>query len=98
MRPESILPKKRLSLRSSDIVDVWALPRVDCSWLDIVAQLHQKNATMSIRHWMLWAGGWIGLNILDTMRDSIKNLIYNNGGFDLTKEWINILDTMRFMN
>ena len=57
MRPESILPKKRLSLRSSTIVDVRALLGVDYSRLDIVAQLHQKDATMSIRHWMLWAGG-----------------------------------------
>ena len=57
MRPESILAKKRLSLRSSTIVDVRALPGVDCSRLDIVAQLHREDATMSIRHWMLWAGG-----------------------------------------
>ena len=57
MRPESILPKKRLSLRSSTIVDVRALSGVDCSRLDTVAQLHRKDATMSIRHWMLWAGG-----------------------------------------
>ena len=43
MRSESILPKKRLSLRSSTIVDVRALPGVDCSRLDIVAQLHRKD-------------------------------------------------------
>ena len=57
MRPESILSKKRLSLRSSTIVDVRALPGVDYSRLDTVAQLHREDATMSIRHWMLWAGG-----------------------------------------
>ena len=98
MRPELILPKKRLSLRSSTIVDMWALPKVDCSWLVIVVQLHREDATMSIRHWMLQAGGWIGLNILDMVRDPIKNSIYTNGGSDLTKEWINIPDMVRFMN
>ena len=46
---------------------------------------------------MLWVGGWVGLNILNTVRDPIRNLIYANGGSDLTKEWINILDMMRFM-
>ena len=63
-----------------------------------VVQLHRKDATISIRHWMLQAKGWIGLNILDTMRDSIRNLICANGGSDLTKERINILGTVRFMN
>ena len=53
---------------------------------------------MSIRHWMLRAGGWIGLNILDMVRDPIRNPIYANGGSDLTKEWINIPDMVRFMN
>ena len=98
MRPESILPKKRLSLRSSTIVDVRALPGVDCSRLDTVAQLHREDATMSIRHRMPRAGGRIGLNILDMVRDLIRNPIYANGGSDLTKEWINILDTVRFIN
>ena len=98
MRPKSILPKQRLSSRSSTIVDVRALPRVDYSRLVIVAQLHRKDATMSIRHRMLWAGGSIGLNILDMVRDSIRNPVYANDGSDLTKEWINILDTVRFMN
>ena len=55
-----------------------ALPGVDCSRLVIVVQLHQKDAIMSIKHWMLRAGGWIGLNILDMMRDPIKNPIYAN--------------------
>ena len=98
MKPESILPKKRLSLRSSTIVDVRALPEVDCSRLDTLAQLHREDATMSIRHWMLWAGGCVGLNIPDTVRDPIRNPVYANGGSDLTKEWINIPDTVRFMN
>ena len=98
MRPESILPEKRLSLRSSTIVDVRALLEVDCSRLVTVAQLHQKDATTSIRHWMLWIGGWVGLNILDMVRDPIRNLIHANGGFDLTKEWSNIPSTMSFMN
>ena len=75
-----------------------ALSEVDCSRLDTVAQLHQKDATMSIRHWMLWVGRWVGLNILDTVRDPIKNLIHVNDGSDLTKKWINISDMMRFMN
>ena len=63
-----------------------ALPGVDCSQLVIVAQLHREDATISIRHWMLHAGGWIGLNILDMTRDSIRNSICVNGGSDLTKE------------
>ena len=63
-----------------------------------MAQLHRKDATISIRHWMLQAGAWIGLNILDTVRDPIRNLIHANGGSDLTKEWINILDMMRSIN
>ena len=71
---------------------------IDYSRLIIVVQLHQKDATMSIRHWMLWVGGWIGLNILDMVRDSIRNPICENGGSDLTKEWINIPGMMRFMN
>ena len=75
-----------------------ALPEIDYSRLVIVVQLHQEDATMSIRHWMLQAGGWIGLNISDTMGDSIRNPICANGGSDLTKEWINISDTVRFMN
>ena len=75
-----------------------ALPRVDYSQLVIVVQLHRKDATMSIRHWMLRVGGWIGLNISDTVRDPIRNPIYANGESDLTKKWINILDMMRFMN
>ena len=98
MRPKSNLPKKRLSLRSSTIVDVPVLPEVDCCRLVTVAQLHRKDATMSIRHWMLRIRGWVGLNILDTVRDSIRNPVYAIGGSDLTKEWINILDTVRFMN
>ena len=70
MRPKSNLPKKILSLRSSTIVDVRALPGVDYSRLVIVVQLHWKDATISIRHWMLRIRGWIVLNILDTVRDS----------------------------
>ena len=98
MRPKSNLPKKILSRRSSTIVDVRALPGVDCSRLVTVAQLHREDATMSIRHWMLWIRGWVGLNILDTVRDPIRNLIRANGGFDLTKDWSNIPDTVSFMN
>ena len=75
-----------------------ALPGVDCFRLVTVAQLHQKNATMSIRHWMLQVGGWVGLNILDTVRDPIRNLIHASGGSNLTKDWINISDMVRFMN
>ena len=77
---------------------MWILPKVDCSQLIIVVQLDQKDATISIRHWMLWAGGWIRLNILDTVRDPIRNPICANGGSNLTKGWINIPNTMRFMN
>ena len=98
MRPKSNLPKKILSLWSSTIVDVRALPGVDCSRLVTVAQLHRKDATMSIRHWMLQIRGWVGLNILDTVRDPIKNLVHANGGFGLTKDWSNIPDTVSFMN
>lgn len=98
MRPKSNLPKKRLSPRSSTIVDVRALPGVDCSRLDTVVQLHREDATMSIRHWMLWVRGWVGLNIPDTVRDPIRNLAYANGGSDLTKDWSNIPDTVSFMN
>ena len=98
MRPKSNLPKKILSLRSSTIVDVRALPGVDCSRLVTVAQLHWEDATMSIRHWMLRIRGWVGLNILDTVRDPIRNLVRANGGFDLTKDWSNILGTVSFMN
>ena len=79
-------------------MDVWALPGVDCFWLDIVAQLHRKDTTMSIRHWMLRIRGWLGLNILDTVRDPIKNLVRANGGFDLTKDRSNILGTVNFIN
>ena len=66
-------------------MDVWALLGVDCSRLVILAQLHRKDATMSIRHWMLQIRGWVGLNILDTVRDPIRNLVRANGGFGLTK-------------
>ena len=98
MRPKSNLPKKRLSLRSSTIIDVRTLSRVDCSRLVTVVQLHRKDATMSVRRWMLWAGGWIGLNISDIVTVLIRNPIYANDGSDLTKEWINIPDMVRFMN
>ena len=98
MRPKSNLLKKILSLRSSIVVDVRALPGVDCSRLVTVVQLHRKDATMSIRHWMLWIRGWVVLNISDTVRDSIKNLVHANGGSDLTKDWSNISNTMSFMN
>ena len=98
MRPKSNLPKKKLSLRSTTIIDVRALPGVDCSRLDTVAQLHRKDATMSIKHWMLRIGGWIELNILNMVRDPIKNPIHANGGSDLTKEWSNILGMVGFMN
>ena len=79
-------------------MDVRTLLGVDCSRLVTVAQLHRKDATMSIRHWMLRIRGWVGLNILDTVRDPIRNLVRTNGGFGLTKDWSNILDTMSFMN
>ena len=98
MRPKSNLSKKILSLRSSTIVDVQVLSGVDCSRLVVVAQLHRKDATMSIRHWMLRIRGWVVLNILDTVRDSIRNLIRANGGSDLTKDWSNISGTVSFMN
>ena len=74
-----------------------ALFGVDCSWLDTVAQLHWEDATMSIRHWILQVGGWIGLNILDMVRDPIKNSICANSGSNLT-ELINIPNMVRFMN
>ena len=67
-------------------MDVQALSRVDCSQLVTVAQLHLKDATISIRHWMLRIRGWVGLNISDTVRDPIRNLVRANGGFDLTKD------------
>ena len=57
-----------------------------------------KDATTFIRHWMLWVGGWVGLNIPDTVRVPIRNPIRANGGSDLTKDWVNILDTVRLMN
>ena len=98
MRPKSNLPKKILSLWSSTIVDVWALFGVDCSRLVTVAQLHREDVIMSIRHWMLWIRGWVGLNILDTVRDPIRNLVRANGGFGLTKNWSNILDMVSIMN
>ena len=79
-------------------MDVWALPEVDCSRLVTVAQLHRKDTTMSIRHWMLRIRGWVGLNIPDTVRDPIKNLVHANGGFGLTKDWSNIPDMVSFMN
>ena len=79
-------------------MDVRALPRVDCSRLIIVAQLHREDTTISIRHWMLRIRGWVGLNISDTVRDPIRNLVHANGGFVLTKDWSNISDTMSFMN
>ena len=79
-------------------MDVRALPGVDCSRLVTVAQLHRKDATMSIRHWMLQIRGWVRLNISDTVRDLIRNLIRANGGFGLTKDWSNIPDTVSFMN
>ena len=63
-----------------------------------MAQLHRKDATMSIRYWMLRIRGWVGLNISDTVRDPIRNLVRANGGFDLTKDWSNISDTVSFMN
>ena len=66
-------------------MDVRALPEVDCSRLVTVVQLHQKDATMFIRHWMLRIRGWVVLNILDMVRDPIKNLIHTNSGSDLTK-------------
>ena len=98
MRPKSNLLKKILSLRSSTIVDVRALLGVDCSRLVTVAQLHQKDATISIRHWMIRIRGWVVLNILDTVRDPIRNLIRANGGSDLTKDWSNISGMVSFMN
>ena len=51
-------------------MDVWALLGVDYSRMVTVAQLHQKDATMSIRHWMLQIRGWVGLNILGAMSES----------------------------
>ena len=79
-------------------MDVRALPRVDCSRLVTVAQLHRKDATMSIRHWMLQIRGWVVLNISNTVRDSTRNLVHANSGSDLTKDWSNIPDTVSFMN
>ena len=82
MRPKLNLPQKILGLRSSIIVDVRALPEVDCSRLITVVQLHREDATISIRHWMLQIRGWVVLNISDTVRDSIRNLVHANGGSD----------------
>ena len=79
-------------------MDVRALPGIDCSRLVTMAKLHREDATMSIRHWMLRTRGWVGLNILDTVRDPIRNLVHANGGFGLTKDWSNIPDTVSFMN
>ena len=79
-------------------MDVRALLGVDCSRLVTMAQLHRKDATMSIRHWMLQIRGWVVLNISNTVRDPIRNLIRTNGGSDLTKDWSNIPDTVSFMN
>ena len=75
-----------------------ALPGVDYSRLVTVAQLHREDATMSIRHWMLRIRGWVGLNISDTVRDPIRNLVRANCGFGLTKDWSNIPDTVSFVN
>ena len=47
---------------------------------------------------MLQIRGWVVLNILDTVRDPIRNLIRANGGSDLAKDWRNISDTVSFMN
>ena len=79
-------------------MDVQALLGADCSRLDTVTQLHWEDATMSIRHWMIRIRGWVGLNIWDTVRDPIRNLVRTNGGFDLTKDWSNILGMVSFMN
>ena len=79
-------------------MDVRALSGVDCSRLVTVAQLHWEDAIMSIRHWMLWIRGWVGLNISDTVRDPIRNLVCANGRFCLTKDWSNIPDMVSFMN
>ena len=79
-------------------MDVWILPEVDCSRLVTVVQLHRKDATMSIRHWMLRIREWVVLNIPDMVRDSIRNLVRANGGSDLTKDWSNIPGTVSFMN
>ena len=79
-------------------MDVRVFSGVDCSRLVIVAQLHQKDATISIRHWMLRIRKWVGLNISDTVRDPIRNLVCANGGFDLTKDWSNIPGMVSFMN
>ena len=79
-------------------MDVRAFSGVDCSRLVTVAQLHREDATISIRHWMLRIRGWVGLNISDTIRDPIRNLVRANDGCDLTKDWSNIPDTVSFMN
>ena len=79
-------------------MNVRALPGVDCSRLVTVVQLQRKDATISIRHWMLRIRGWVVVNILDTVRDSIRNLVRANGGSDLTKDWSNIPDMVSFMN
>ena len=79
-------------------MDVRALPGVDYSRLVTVAQLLREDATMSTRHWMLQIRGWVGLNISDTVRDPIRNLVHANGGFGLTKDWSNIPDMVSFMN
>ena len=67
-------------------MDVRALSEIDYARLVTVAQLHRKDATMSIRHWMLWIRGWVGLNISNMVRDPIRNLVRANSGFGLTKD------------
>ena len=44
---------------------------------------------------MLQDGDGVGLNISDMMRVPIMAPFHANNGSDLTKEWINILDTVR---
>ena len=79
-------------------MDVRALSGVDYFRLVTVAQLHWEDATMSIRHWMLRIRGWIVLNISDTVRDPIRNLVHANGGSNLTKDWCNISGMVSFIN
>ena len=47
---------------------------------------------------MLRIRGWVVLNILDMVRDPIRNLIRANGGSDLTKDRSNISGMVSFMN
>ena len=47
---------------------------------------------------MLRIRRWVGLNILDMVRDPIRNLVHANGGSDLTKDWSNIPGTVSFIN